>query len=212
VRITCSVNYQDQNWGNNKGKVKLALMREGTEIAGENLFSEGAPRPYATRERILTHESVVEQAEPGDTFALYHVVGGGGGHEIHIKSFKITIELKPKAQVTKKDEAALNGADPKYQAISIYEPLDTGLMKANNLKAIKIAAFCSGPSYRAKIVLAEDADGNRRLYKSHGPQNATLTQMDLGEIQIRDFITSSQIEENEPDKAVHNLFLVSDLT
>jgi hypothetical protein len=85
-------------------------------------------------------------------------------------------------------------------------------MKANNLKAIKIAAFCSGPSYRAKIVLAEDVDGNRRLYKSHGPQNATLTQMDLGEIQIRDFITSSQIEENEPDKAVHNLFLVSDLT
>jgi hypothetical protein len=76
VRITCSVNYQDQNWGNNKGKVKLALMREGTEIAGENLFSEGAPRPYATRERILTHESVVEQAEPGDTFSLFHIVGG----------------------------------------------------------------------------------------------------------------------------------------
>jgi hypothetical protein len=42
-------------------------------------------------------------------------------------------------------------------------------MKSNNLKAIKIAPFCTGPNFKAKLVLAEDSNGNRHLYKSHGP-------------------------------------------
>jgi hypothetical protein len=55
-------------------------MRNGEEIAGENLFSEPAPHEFEEKTRTLTDEDVVTRAEVGDTYALYHVVGGGGGH------------------------------------------------------------------------------------------------------------------------------------
>jgi hypothetical protein len=61
-------------------------------------------------------------------------------------------------------------------------------------------------------VLAEDARGNRHLYKSHGPQNATFTRLDLGEIQICDFTISSPNKEEDPENAIHNVFMISDLT
>jgi len=31
-KIRCSVNWKDQGWGNQKGQLKLSLMRNGKEI------------------------------------------------------------------------------------------------------------------------------------------------------------------------------------
>jgi hypothetical protein len=53
------VNYKDQGWGNQKGKVKVALMRGDTEIAGEILFSELASHSFEQKNRILRDEAVV---------------------------------------------------------------------------------------------------------------------------------------------------------
>jgi hypothetical protein len=66
-------------------------MRDGTEIAECNLFTENAPHEFETRERVLVDEDVVTKAQAGDKYALYHIVGGGGGHEIKICYFRIEI-------------------------------------------------------------------------------------------------------------------------
>jgi hypothetical protein len=38
LSVKCNIEWKDQGWGNKKGQVKVALIREGTEIASENLF------------------------------------------------------------------------------------------------------------------------------------------------------------------------------
>jgi hypothetical protein len=94
IDITVNLTWKDQGWGNRKGKVKVALMREGSEIATENLFPETAPHALETRTRVLKDEEVVTKAIVGDTYALYHVVGGGGGHKLELNLFKISIKIK----------------------------------------------------------------------------------------------------------------------
>jgi hypothetical protein len=55
-------------------------MREGVEIASENLFKQLAPHNMETMKRVLKDEDIVKKAKVGDTYALFHIVGGGGGH------------------------------------------------------------------------------------------------------------------------------------
>jgi hypothetical protein len=78
--LECSVSWNDQGWGNQKGAVMVALIRDGTEVASENLFSNQAPHSVETQTRVLREEAIVLQAQPGDHYALFHRVGGGGGH------------------------------------------------------------------------------------------------------------------------------------
>ena len=87
--------WKDQGWGNRKGKVKVALMRQGSEIASETLFSEAAPHALETRNRTLKDEDLVKMAKVGDTYALFHVVGGGGGgHKIELNLFRISTKIE----------------------------------------------------------------------------------------------------------------------
>jgi hypothetical protein len=72
--------WKDQGRGGQKGKVKIALMREGIEIASETICKNVAPHTEETVERTLKTEDVITKAEKGDFYALFHVVGGGGGH------------------------------------------------------------------------------------------------------------------------------------
>jgi hypothetical protein len=92
--IACTVTWKDQGWGNQKGSVKIALMRKETEVASEVLFTHRAPHAVETNERTLTTEDIITKAKMGDVYALYHIVGGGGGHSITIDKFSVTIEIE----------------------------------------------------------------------------------------------------------------------
>jgi hypothetical protein len=79
--------WKDQGSGNQKGQVKLALMREGKEVASEKICDHVAPHAVETVTRTLKTEDVITKAQKGDVYALFHIVGGGGGHAITIENF-----------------------------------------------------------------------------------------------------------------------------
>ena len=60
--ISCDVDWQDQGFGNRKGQLKLALMRNGQEIAGEHIFNETAKHERESRHRLFKDENLVKFA------------------------------------------------------------------------------------------------------------------------------------------------------
>ena len=55
-----------------------------------------APHNLTKATDTLTHEeNVVKLAKPGDYYQVMREIGGGGGHTLTIKNFKLTIHFKP---------------------------------------------------------------------------------------------------------------------
>lgn len=81
--------FQDQGWGNCKGRLGLALLdADGAVMARCDLFGTYRSEGYAhgdSPERVLgPDEEVVARAVPGCSYRLEYVVGGGGGHSVSI--------------------------------------------------------------------------------------------------------------------------------
>lgn len=84
--------WQDQGWGNKKGRVRVLLLRGGEPLLEEDAFGLcGEPerssnlmlvsRPFGPQSPVVT------QARPGDVFQFEYLVGGGGGHQLKIRNF-----------------------------------------------------------------------------------------------------------------------------
>ena len=86
--------WKDQGWGNRKGQLLLKRMREGAELSSHVI----EPHPAAhiwTSVRFAGSVSDGDMAccvgEPGDVFEVWRYVGGGGGHELYIRDFKMRL-------------------------------------------------------------------------------------------------------------------------
>ena len=93
-KLSLSVTWQDQGWGNRKGELFLKLMRPvGTEQSVEvaehrELF--GIAEHYEKSAQIVIQDHpVVTQAKKGDFYRFMRNAGGLGGHELRVKNFRV---------------------------------------------------------------------------------------------------------------------------
>lgn len=95
--IALSCHWKDQDWGNKKGRLRVKLMRDGKGVVVQDLFgvcrsNDKKDWKFARRE-LSAKDPVVAEAGTGDVLQVEYLVGGGGGHSLHIRDFKCTIVL-----------------------------------------------------------------------------------------------------------------------
>ena len=94
--MTISMKWQDQGYGNRKGKIWLQIIR-GEEMVFESsqALCGLAEHEWETINIELTREDdVVNNLRPGDKYRFMRNVGGGGGHELHVSNFKAIVRFE----------------------------------------------------------------------------------------------------------------------
>ena len=94
--MTISMKWQDQGYGNRKGKIWLQIFR-GKELVFESsqTLCGLAGHEWETINIKLTKEDdVVNNLRPGDKYRFMRNVGGGGEHELHVSNFKAIVRLE----------------------------------------------------------------------------------------------------------------------
>ena len=87
--------YCFQGWGHRKGQVWIQLIRnEEVLVDSRKQFHELAPHEYREREVVIKEHPVVDLLKKGDKIRFMRAVGGGGGHSLTVKNFKVVVELK----------------------------------------------------------------------------------------------------------------------
>jgi len=117
-RIEMSMAWWDQEHGNRKGQVWLKLLRPRKNEQAK-LITEMRPHRFGiaphqkpkkmpqeefvlncvefedNANEVLTQtDEIVKLAQPGDYFEIMKNVGGGGGHGLYIRNFKLKIYYK----------------------------------------------------------------------------------------------------------------------
>eukprot|EP00794_Sanderia_malayensis_P000361 gene361-994_t len=93
-KITMSMRWVDQGYGNRKGEVWLKLMRGKTEITEcRNTFGR-AKHDEEFRNIEICKGPIVMQSKEGDHLRVMHNVGGGGGHSLSVKHFQMILEFE----------------------------------------------------------------------------------------------------------------------
>merc|ERR1712013_445475 len=57
-------------------------------------YQEIIGQEFEKREVVIKDHPVVEMLKRGDKLRFMRNVGGGGGHSLHVRQFKVVIELK----------------------------------------------------------------------------------------------------------------------
>ena len=89
-----------QGHGNRKGQVWIQLIRnEEVLFDTREQFLGTAPHTtgkdeYEEREVLIKGHPVVDLLERGDKLRFMRNVGGGGGHSLTVRNFKVRVELK----------------------------------------------------------------------------------------------------------------------
>ena len=89
-KLSLSVEWKDQGWGNRKGEIFVSLVRgRSKQIVVERRHPLGiAEHHWDTPTAELKEDEVVTQARRGDFYRFTRNAGGGGGHELEVKNFK----------------------------------------------------------------------------------------------------------------------------
>ena len=88
--------WKDQGYGNRKGHLWLELLRDGVVIA-DNLEEHGglAPHEWEDRDVLVSNHDVVRRYQPGDILRVVRNVGGGGGHILKVRKFRMRLAFQP---------------------------------------------------------------------------------------------------------------------
>ncbi|KAJ9457193.1 hypothetical protein DIPPA_70000 [Diplonema papillatum] len=76
-----SVTWEDQGWGNQKGRVGISGLLD-------SFFSAHAPHELETWESSYTFPEPWPAAKPME---IFYAVGGGGGHQLTVKSMQLEL-------------------------------------------------------------------------------------------------------------------------
>ncbi|XP_078349071.1 uncharacterized protein LOC144634014 [Oculina patagonica] len=93
--LQLSVAWQDQGWGNRKGEIYMMLMRpvqngEPEEIAKyPRLFGIAEHYEKEAHTVIAADHPVVAKAKARDFYRFMRNAGGGGGHQLKAKNFRV---------------------------------------------------------------------------------------------------------------------------
>lgn len=96
IELEVSVVWKDQGWGNRKGEIFMMLMRPAAE-RGEPVKIAEYRRLFGIAEHfekeaqnvIRGDHPVVAEAKAGDFYRFMNHAGGGGGHELEGKNFRV---------------------------------------------------------------------------------------------------------------------------
>ncbi len=90
-----SVVWKDQGWGNRKGEIYVVLKRgSGEEVATKRQPLGIAPHEKGKAMTELWGDPVVTLAREGDHYHFVRNAGGGGGHQLKVKNFRVVVELR----------------------------------------------------------------------------------------------------------------------
>ena len=98
-KISSSVSWVDQRYGNRKGEIFVQLMRpvsgrEDVMIAEKReLFGIAEHREMHPKSEI-TEDSIVTLARAGDYYRFMRNAGGGGGHSLTVKDFRVIVTVR----------------------------------------------------------------------------------------------------------------------
>jgi len=92
-KLSLSVNWQDQGWGNRKGELFLKLMRpvgtkQPVKVAEHRQLFGIAEHYEKASQIVITDHPVVNRAKKGDFYRFMRNAGGGGGHQLRVKNFR----------------------------------------------------------------------------------------------------------------------------
>lgn len=96
-----SIRWKDQGWGNLKGEIFVRLMRKMKEtpenfeqIAEKRrVFGIAGHRWCDAKAKLSENEAVVSHTQAGDFYRFMRNVGGGGGHQLIVKRFRVIATL-----------------------------------------------------------------------------------------------------------------------
>ena len=95
IEVNMSAVWVDQGWGNKKGELSVILMRpsrtgEPLQIAEHRrLFGIAEHYQQEAHKVIGRYDPVVAKSKKGDFYRFMRFVGGGGGHELKVKNFRV---------------------------------------------------------------------------------------------------------------------------
>ena len=100
MELQLSVVWKDQGWGNRKGEIFMTLMRpaagggEPKNIAEyRRLFGIAEHLEKAAHNVIGRDHPVVAKAKAGDFYRFMNNAGGGGGHLLEGKNFRVKAKV-----------------------------------------------------------------------------------------------------------------------
>ena len=102
-KLTMSLLWKDQGWGNRKGEIFMKLMRPSSSSANNDFEAVAEKRKIfgiaeheEKKDRVeLSLHPVVKLAQPGDFYRFMRNAGGGGGHTLTVANFRVVATLGP---------------------------------------------------------------------------------------------------------------------
>lgn len=95
-RLQVEWDWKDQGWGNQKGRLRLDLLRiDGNrqlDVVASVELDRGQVAAHEWEHREVSIEGddpLLASIQEGDTFRVQSVVGGGGGHELFVANFRL---------------------------------------------------------------------------------------------------------------------------
>ena len=86
--------WKDQGWGNRKGELFVKLMRKKKVLAEKReLFGIAEHHGTDADVEVGKEDPVVALAKLGDHYLFMRNAGGGGGHELVVKGFRVVVSL-----------------------------------------------------------------------------------------------------------------------
>ena len=94
--IRISFIWKDQGFGNRKGQIWLKLVRNGSMVKETKPTLCGVADHFwdDVDIHVTSKNPVVKEFKPGDRYCFMRNVGGGGGHELHVRNFKAVVRLE----------------------------------------------------------------------------------------------------------------------
>jgi len=94
TKVIASCRWNDQGWGNQKGKLFIRLLRNSNVLGTVDLFGIA---PHSEESRTLEFsdtdaafkQNIIDLQQPEDEIDVAYVVGGGGGHALTVSSFSL---------------------------------------------------------------------------------------------------------------------------
>jgi hypothetical protein len=89
MRVTATWDWKDQGWGNLKGQLMVEALRDGEVVAAAGLSPEVAKHDWESKTFDLEAGDFIEHCQPGTVIRVMRYVGGGGGHELFLRNFRL---------------------------------------------------------------------------------------------------------------------------
>jgi len=90
--VLLALTWRDQGWGNRKGRIVIAAAEGGrVRPAPDPRCGEDVVYASGIAEHAARRIDVTFRPKDGETYHLWYVVGGGGGHSLHLSNVRIQI-------------------------------------------------------------------------------------------------------------------------